>query len=357
MLEFDINDDSHIAKIKVIGTGGGGNNALNHMVNSGLQGVEYIAVNTDKQALFNSVADHKLQIGNKITKGLGAGANPEIGKKAANESETEIEGLLKGADMVFITAGMGGGTGTGSAPVIAEVAKRLGILTVGVVTEPFRFEGKRRAKAAKAGLAELKKHVDTLVMVPNDKLLEVAESNTSMLDAFKLADNVLRQGVQGISDLITIPGLVNLDFADVSTVMREQGVAHMGVGVAEGENKAVKAVNKAIDSPLLSTSIKGAKGVLLNITGNADMNLFEINEAAEIITDKADPEANIIFGSVIDESIGDKIKVTIIATGFEEESASEMNPAQQEAKEKKEEKKEKETTKEFDIPEFLYRRD
>ncbi len=355
MLEFDINDDSHIAKIKVIGTGGGGNNALNHMVNSGLQGVEYIAVNTDKQALFNSVADHKLQIGNKITKGLGAGANPEIGKKAANESEAEIEALLQGADMVFITAGMGGGTGTGSAPVIAEVAKRLGILTVGVVTEPFRFEGKRRAKAAKAGLEELKLHVDTLVMVPNDKLLEVAESNTSMLDAFKLADNVLRQGVQGISDLITIPGLVNLDFADVSTVMREQGIAHMGVGVAEGENKAVKAVNKAIDSPLLSTSIKGAKGVLLNITGNADMNLFEINEAAEIITDKADPEANIIFGSVIDETIGDKIKVTIIATGFEEESSD------GEAKVLKDKNiegtRETESPKEFDIPEFLYRRD
>jgi cell division protein FtsZ len=355
MLEFDINDDSHIAKIKVIGTGGGGNNALNHMVNSGLQGVEYIAVNTDKQALFNSVADHKLQIGNKITKGLGAGANPEIGKKAANESEAEIEALLQGADMVFITAGMGGGTGTGSAPVIAEVAKRLGILTVGVVTEPFRFEGKRRAKAAKAGLEELKLHVDTLVMVPNDKLLEVAESNTSMLDAFKLADNVLRQGVQGISDLITIPGLVNLDFADVSTVMREQGIAHMGVGVAEGENKAVKAVNKAIDSPLLSTSIKGAKGVLLNITGNADMNLFEINEAAEIITDKADPEANIIFGSVIDETIGDKIKVTIIATGFEEESSDGETKV---LKDKNiEGTRETESPKEFDIPEFLYRRD
>ncbi|NBG86961.1 cell division protein FtsZ [Isachenkonia alkalipeptolytica] len=355
MLEFDINDDSHIAKIKVIGTGGGGNNALNHMVNSGLQGVEYIAVNTDKQALFNSVADHKLQIGNKITKGLGAGANPEIGKKAANESEGEIEGLLQGADMVFITAGMGGGTGTGSAPVIAEVAKRLGILTVGVVTEPFKFEGKRRAKAAKAGVMDLKQHVDTLVMVPNDKLLEVAESNTSMLDAFKLADNVLRQGVQGISDLITIPGLVNLDFADVSTVMREQGVAHMGVGVAEGENKAVKAVNKAIDSPLLSTSIKGAKGVLLNITGNSDMNLFEINEAAEIITDKADPEANIIFGSVIDENIGDKIKVTIIATGFEEgKTPSETKNSRGE---NQEEKKETEASKDFDIPEFLYRRD
>jgi len=355
MLEFDINDDSHIAKIKVIGTGGGGNNALNHMVNSGLQGVEYIAVNTDKQALFNSVADHKLQIGNKITKGLGAGANPEIGKKAANESEAEIEGLLQGADMVFITAGMGGGTGTGSAPVIAEVAKRLGILTVGVVTEPFRFEGKRRSKAAKAGLEELKQYVDTLVMVPNDKLLEVAESNTSMLDAFKLADDVLRQGVQGISDLITIPGLVNLDFADVSTVMRAQGVAHMGVGVAEGENKAVKAVNKAIDSPLLSTSIKGAKGVLLNITGNADMNLFEINEAAEIITDKADPEANIIFGSVIDETIGDKIKVTIIATGFEEGEATVESKASKEGNQ--EEKKETESPKEFDIPEFLYRRE
>ncbi len=317
MLEFDIQDESHIAKIKVIGTGGGGNNAVNHMVSTGLQGVEYIAVNTDKQALYNSVADYKLQIGAKMTKGLGAGADPAIGKKAAFESEAEIEGLLSGADMVFITAGMGGGTGTGSAPVIAEVAKRLGILTVGVVTEPFKFEGKRRMSAAKDGLEELKKHVDTLVMVPNDKLLEVADSSTSMVNAFKLADNVLLQGVQGISDLITIPGLVNLDFADVSTVMREQGIAHMGVGVAEGENKAVKAVNKAIESPLLSTSIQGARGVLLNITGNAEMNLFEINEAAEIITEKADPEANIIFGSVIDENMGDRIKVTIIATGFE----------------------------------------
>ncbi len=350
MLEFDIQDESHIAKIKVIGTGGGGNNAVNHMVSTGLQGVEYIAVNTDKQALYNSVADYKLQIGAKMTKGLGAGADPAIGKKAAFESEAEIEGLLSGADMVFITAGMGGGTGTGSAPVIAEVAKRLGILTVGVVTEPFKFEGKRRMSAAKDGLEELKKHVDTLVMVPNDKLLEVADSSTSMVNAFKLADNVLLQGVQGISDLITIPGLVNLDFADVSTVMREQGIAHMGVGVAEGENKAVKAVNKAIESPLLSTSIQGARGVLLNITGNAEMNLFEINEAAEIITEKADPEANIIFGSVIDENMGDRIKVTIIATGFEngdEIKTLEVNSEEQPVKSGKEQEKS------FDIPEWL----
>ncbi len=350
MLEFDIQDESHIAKIKVIGTGGGGNNAVNHMVSTGLQGVEYIAVNTDKQALYNSVADYKLQIGAKMTKGLGAGADPAIGKKAAFESEAEIEGLLSGADMVFITAGMGGGTGTGSAPVIAEVAKRLGILTVGVVTEPFKFEGKRRMSAAKDGLEELKKHVDTLVMVPNDKLLEVADSSTSMVNAFKLADNVLLQGVQGISDLITIPGLVNLDFADVSTVMREQGIAHMGVGVAEGENKAVKAVNKAIESPLLSTSIQGARGVLLNITGNAEMNLFEINEAAEIITEKADPEANIIFGSVIDENMGDRIKVTIIATGFEngdEIKTLEVNSEEQPVKVGKEQEKS------FDIPEWL----
>ncbi len=350
MLEFDIQDESHIAKIKVIGTGGGGNNAVNHMVSTGLQGVEYIAVNTDKQALYNSVADYKLQIVAKMTKGLGAGADPAIGKKAAFESEAEIEGLLSGADMVFITAGMGGGTGTGSAPVIAEVAKRLGILTVGVVTEPFKFEGKRRMSAAKDGLEELKKHVDTLVMVPNDKLLEVADSSTSMVNAFKLADNVLLQGVQGISDLITIPGLVNLDFADVSTVMREQGIAHMGVGVAEGENKAVKAVNKAIESPLLSTSIQGARGVLLNITGNAEMNLFEINEAAEIITEKADPEANIIFGSVIDENMGDRIKVTIIATGFEngdEIKTLEVNSEEQPVKVGKEQEKS------FDIPEWL----
>lgn len=319
MLEFDVNMDQ-FAQIKVIGVGGGGNNAVNRMIESDLKGVEFIAVNTDKQALFTSKAEHKIQIGEKLTRGLGAGANPEIGKKAAEESREDIEKVLQGADMVFITAGMGGGTGTGAAPIVAEIAKELGILTVGVVTKPFTFEGKRRMVHAEQGVQELKDRVDTLVTIPNDRLLQVIEKKTTMLDAFRMADDILKQGVQGISDLIAVPGLVNLDFADVKTIMVEQGLAHMGIGKASGENRAAEAAKQAIQSPLLETSIEGAKGVLLNITGGSNLGLFEVNEAAELVTQAADPDANIIFGAVIDEELKDEIRITVIATGFEEDT-------------------------------------
>ncbi|WIF94747.1 cell division protein FtsZ [Caminicella sporogenes] len=317
MLEFDI-DVEQFAQIKVIGVGGGGNNAVNRMIDSSLKGVQFIAINTDKQALFTSKAEYKIQIGEKLTRGLGAGANPEIGKKAAEESRDDIYQALQGADMVFITAGMGGGTGTGAAPIVAEIAKEIGILTVGVVTKPFIFEGKRRMMHAEKGIEELKTKVDTLVTIPNDRLLQVVEKKTSIVDAFRIADDVLRQGVQGISDLIAIPGLVNLDFADVKTIMFEQGLAHMGIGKANGENRAAEAAKQAIQSPLLETSINGAKGVLLNITGGSNLGLFEVNEAAEIVSQAADPDANIIFGAVIDESLKDEIRITVIATGFEQ---------------------------------------
>jgi len=305
------------ANIKVIGVGGGGNNAVNRMIDSGLKGVEFISVNTDKQALFTSKAEHKLQIGEKLTRGLGAGANPEIGKKAAEESREDIAQLLQGADMVFITSGMGGGTGTGAAPIVAEIAKDLGILTVGVVTKPFTFEGKRRMMHAEHGVMELKGRVDTLVTIPNDRLLQVIEKRTTMLEAFKIADDVLMQGVQGISDLIAVPGLVNLDFADVKTIMSEQGLAHMGIGRASGENRAAEAARQAIQSPLLETSIAGAKGVLLNITGGSNLGLLEVNEAAELVAQAADQDANIIFGAVINEDLKDEIRITVIATGFD----------------------------------------
>ncbi|AKL95619.1 cell division protein FtsZ [Clostridium aceticum] len=320
MLEFDVDMDQ-FAQIKVIGVGGGGNNAVNRMIESELKGVEFIAVNTDKQALFTSKAEHKIQIGEKLTRGLGAGANPEIGRKAAEESREDIYKLLQGADMVFITAGMGGGTGTGAAPIVAEVAKELGILTVGVVTKPFTFEGKRRMLHAEQGVQELKSRVDTLVTIPNDRLLQVIEKKTTMLDAFRMADDVLKQGVQGISDLIAVPGLVNLDFADVKTIMVEQGLAHMGIGRASGENRAAEAAKQAIQSPLLETSIQGAKGVLLNITGGSSLGLFEVNEAAELVTEAADQDANIIFGAVINEELKDEIRITVIATGFEHDLA------------------------------------
>ncbi len=316
MLEFDI-DVEQFAQIKVIGVGGGGNNAVNRMIDSNLRGVQFIAINTDKQALYTSKAEYKIQIGEKLTRGLGAGANPEIGSKAAEESRDDIYQALQGADMVFITAGMGGGTGTGAAPIVAEIAKDMGILTVGVVTKPFCFEGKRRMLHAEKGIENLRAKVDTLVTIPNDRLLQVVEKKTSMLDAFKIADDVLRQGVQGISDLIAIPGLVNLDFADVKTIMFEQGLAHMGIGKANGENRATEAAKQAIQSPLLETSINGAKGVLLNITGGANLGLLEVNEAAEIVSQAADPDANIIFGAVINEDLKDEIIITVIATGFE----------------------------------------
>lgn len=317
MLEFDI-DMEQFAQIKVVGVGGGGSNAVNRMIEASLKGVQFIAINTDKQALYNSRAEYKIQIGEKLTRGLGAGANPEIGSKAAEESRDDVYQALQGADMVFITAGMGGGTGTGAAPIIAEIAKEMGILTVGVVTKPFTFEGKRRMTHAERGIDELRKRVDTLVTIPNDRLLEVVDKRTSIVEAFKIADDVLKQGVQGITDLIAIPGLVNLDFADVKTIMFERGLAHMGVGRASGDNRAVEAAKQAIHSPLLETTINGAKSVLLNITGGPSLGLLEINEAAEIVAREADEDANIIFGAVIDETIKDEIRITVIATGFED---------------------------------------
>ena len=317
MLNFDVELDG-FAQIKVIGAGGGGNNAVNRMVEAQLQGVEFIAVNTDKQALHTSQAEHKIQIGEKLTRGLGAGANPEVGKRAAEESKDEIVKVLQGADMVFVTAGMGGGTGTGAAPVIAQLAKEMGILTVGVVTKPFVFEGKVRMKNAESGIAELKSKVDTLITIPNDRLLQIVQKNTSMLDAFSIADDVLKQGIQSISDLIAVPGLINLDFADVTSIMKEKGLAHMGIGNATGENRALEAARQAIQSPLLETSIRGAKGVLLNITGGSNLGLFEINEASTLVQESCDPEANIIFGASIREDLGEDISITVIATGFDD---------------------------------------
>lgn len=313
------------AVIKVVGVGGGGNNAVNRMIGAGLKGVEFIAVNTDAQALSMSRATEKIQIGNQVTRGLGAGANPEVGQKSAEESRDEILERLKGADMVFITAGMGGGTGTGASPVIAAAAKEAGALTVGVVTRPFTFEGRRRHDQADHGIEELRAKVDTLITIPNDRLLQVVEKRTSIVDAFRVADDVLRQGVQGISDLIAVPGLINLDFADVKTIMMSTGSALMGIGVASGDGRAQAAARAAISSPLLETSIEGARGVLFNITGDADLGLFEVNEAAEIIAQAADPDANIIFGAVIDESLHDEIRVTVIATGFDGVSGGREN--------------------------------
>ena len=313
---------SDFANIKVIGVGGGGNNAVNRMVESELKGVQFLSVNTESQVLELSKADVTIQIGEKVTKGLGAGANPQIGEAAAQESREDIIKALEGADMVFVTAGMGGGTGTGAAPVVAECAKEVGALTVGVVTKPFAFEGKRRRAAAEKGIEFLTQKVDTIIVIPNDKLLQVVDKKCSLSDAFGKADDVLRQGIKGISDLIQIPGLINLDFADVKTIMTEQGEALMGIGIGEGENRAADAAKMAINSPLLETSIDGAKGILLNISGSANLSLFEINEAAEIISEAADPDANIIFGSVIDESLGDKVQITVVATGFNSNAKS-----------------------------------
>lgn len=317
MFEFDL-ENVQFADIKVIGCGGGGSNAVNRMIAADLQGVQFIALNTDAQALQMSEANLKIQIGQKLTKGLGAGSNPEIGQRSAEESKEEIRQALEGADMVFITAGMGGGTGTGAAPVVAEVAKEVDALTVGVVTKPFSFEGRRRQAQAEKGIEKLKSKVDTLIIIPNDRLLQVAEKRTSILEAFQIADDVLRQGVQGISDLITVPGLINLDFADVRTIMTSAGSALMGIGQATGEDRAVKAAQQAISSPLLEASIEGAKGILLSLTGSSNLGLFEVNEAAEIVAEAADPEANIIFGAVIDDSLQDELRVTVIATGFDD---------------------------------------
>lgn len=316
MLEFDMGNDS-LAQIKVVGIGGAGNNAINRMVQMGLKGVEFLALNTDRQALTLSQANQKLQLGERVTKGLGAGADPDVGKKAAEESSDEIMDLLRGADLVFVTGGMGGGTGTGAAPIIAEIAREMGILTIGVVTKPFLFEGRQRMLNADRGIRELKEKVDTLVCIPNDKLLQVVGKSTSFMDAFRVADDVLRQGIQGISDLIAVPGLINLDFADVRTIMKDKGMAHMGIGMGSGETRAVDAARQAIESPLLETTIEGARGVLINVTGGDNMTMLEINDAANLITQAADPEANIIFGAGIDPSLEDRMRITVIATGFE----------------------------------------
>ncbi|MGE7020538.1 cell division protein FtsZ [Solibacillus cecembensis] len=323
MLEFETGMDQ-LAVIKVIGVGGGGNNAVNRMIEHGVQGVDFIAVNTDAQALNLSKAEYKLQIGGKLTRGLGAGANPEVGKKAAEESREQLEEVLRGADMVFVTAGMGGGTGTGAAPVIASIARDLGALTVGVVTRPFTFEGRKRQTQAIGGISSMKESVDTLIVIPNDKLLQIVDKSTPMLEAFREADNVLRQGVQGISDLIATPGLINLDFADVKTIMSDKGSALMGIGIAAGDNRAVEAAKKAISSPLLETSIDGAKGVIMNITGGSNLSLFEVQEAADIVQLASDEEVNMIFGSVINDNLNDEIIVTVIATGFSDDFSSPM---------------------------------
>ena len=331
MLEFEDMrpeaDEIDGAKIKVVGVGGAGGNAVDRMVDADLKGVKFIAINTDAQQLTTSKAMQKIQIGEKITKGLGAGANPEVGQKAAEESREEIAKSIEGSDLVFVTCGMGGGTGTGAAPVVAAIARDMGILTIGVVSKPFLFEGRQRMKNAEQGIERLKQSVDTLVVVPNDRLLSVVTKATSMREAFRIADDTLRQGIQGISDLIALPALINLDFADVRTVMQARGLAHMGIGMASGENRMVEAAKQAISSPMLETSIDGARAVLINITGGPDTSIMDINEAAQLITAAADPEANIIFGAGIDESMTDDVKVTVIATGFGAAKKAEPRPA------------------------------
>ena len=346
MIEFDI-EVEQFAQIKVIGIGGGGSNAVNRMIEAGLRGVGFISVNTDAQALYLAKSERKLKIGEKDKNWRGA--NPEISQQAAEESREEIKNILSGADMVFVTAGMGGGTGTGAAPVIAEIARELGSLTVGVVTKPFTFEGRRRQTTAEKGIAELKNKVDTLIVIPNDRLLQVVEKRTPIVEAFRIADDVLRQGVQGVSDLIAVPGLINLDFADVKTIMKETGDALMGIGVASGDNRTMEAARAAISSPLLETSIDGARGVLLNITGGSDLGLFEVNEAADIVAEAADPDANIIFGAVIDDSLQDEVRVTVIATGFDNR-ASERRQLMDELSRKSF------NADDIDIPAFLRRR-
>ena len=331
--ELDTNN-GNFAKIKVIGVGGGGGNAVNRMVSYGLQGADFIVVNTDKQALYLSNAPQKIQIGEKLTKGLGSGANPEIGKKAAEESREELEQVIKGADLVFIAAGLGGGTGTGAAPVIAEIAKEFGILTVAFVTMPFWFEGKPRYASAEAGFHSLMDIVDSIVKIPNDKLLEVMGKNTPLLESFKLADDALRQGIQGLTDLIAKPALINLDFADVRTVMMERGVAHMGIGVGYGENKVVDAAKQAIMSPLLDTTIQGAKGVIFNVTGDRTCGLAEIEEAVKLVQSAADPQANMFIGADIDANLEDEVRITVIATGFGTKATSQAKNIREEVEKK-----------------------
>ncbi|HMM05248.1 MAG TPA: cell division protein FtsZ [Clostridiales bacterium] len=351
-LEFEDMEYDQFAKIRVVGVGGGGNNAIDHMISNKVGGVDFVAVNTDLQVLKKSQADEKLQIGTKLTKGLGSGGNPEMGRKSAEESRDDIKEILDGSDMVFVTAGMGGGTGTGAAPIVANVAKELGALTVGVVTRPFGFEGRRRAQQAEYGITELKEEVDALITIPNDKLLQIVDSRTPMTDAFAIVNDVLHQGIQSITDLIGTPALINLDFNDVKSVMKDAGSALMGIGVAKGENRANDAATAAISSPLLESSIEGAQGVILNITGCPNLSLFEVNEAAKIVEAAADKEANIIFGAAIDETLDDEVRVIVIATGF---SGDEKGKA-------KEEKKEGSSLSDFDmddldIPAFLRRKD
>ena len=323
---FEYGTDTTVA-IRVVGVGGGGGNAVNRMITGGVRGIDFVAINTDKQCLNFSAATMKLQIGDKLTRGLGAGGNPEMGRKAAQESEDEIRKMLEGANMVFITAGMGGGTGTGGAPIVAQIAKDMGILTVGVVTRPFNFEGRRRIDQANAGISELKEKVDALVVIPNERLKLVSEQKITFQNAFEVADNVLRQAVQSISELMTVPGLINLDFNDVATIMRNAGFAHMGVGRASGKEKAAEAAKMAIESPLLETSISGARGVLLNITGSPDMGLEEVEQAAAMVQEAAHPEAHIIFGAAIDEGLDDEIRITVVATGFDAQPSGLAKPA------------------------------
>ena len=349
---FDLQMDQ-IAKIKVIGVGGGGCNAVNRMIESGVKGVEFIVANTDLQVLNVSKAENKLQIGKDITNGLGAGANPEVGREAAVESKNEIVEALKGADMVFVTCGMGGGTGTGAAPVIAEIAQNLGALTVGIVTKPFRFEGKRRMEQAILGIDELKKHVDTLIVIPNDRLRDIIDKSTPMVDAFKEVDNVLHRGVQSISDLIAVSGLVNLDFADVKAVMEKRGTALIGIGLGVGENRAIEAAKQAVSSPLLETSISGATDAIINVTGGNSLTLFEAEDAAEIVRQSANTDINIIFGAVINENLNDEVIVTVIATGFEDNEYSE--PEKKQTTPTRSSKIEDDS--DFDIPSFLRDRD
>ena len=313
---IDIELEHDDVVIKVMGIGGGGNNAVNRMITEGVKGIEFISVNTDKQALISSMANRQIQIGEKLTRGLGAGAKPEVGKDAAKESRAQIMQELEGTDIVFVTAGMGGGTGTGAAPIVAGIAKEMGILTIGVVTKPFAFEGRVRMKNADEGIKHLQENVDTLITVPNDKLLQIVSQNTSMMDAFSMADNVLKQGIQSISDLIKMPGLINLDFADVSSIMKDKGLAYIGIGTAKGEHRAIEAAKEAIQSPLLETAITGAKGILLNIASGGDLTLFEVNDASNLVTELCDPEANIIFGTSVREDLGDEVMLTVIATDF-----------------------------------------
>ena len=339
MLELDMNN-ANVAQIKVVGVGGGGNNAVDRMIGDGMSGVEFVSINTDKQQLDRSLAPTKIQIGEKLTRGLGAGGNPEVGEKSVDETKEEIANVFKDADMVFVTAGMGGGTGTGAAPKVAGIAKEMGILTVGVVTKPFLFEGKKRMANAEMGIAELKKHVDTLVIIPNNKLLSIIDKKTTMVEAFRKADEILRQGVSGITDLISSPGIINLDFADVRTIMSDKGIAHMGIGVGTGENKAEMAAKTAISSPLLETTIAGAKYVLINIAGDSNLGLLEAGEAASIISEAIDPDAEIIFGTTLNEELDDKVIVTVIATGLDANNTASEPAKKPEAKPVEEPKKE-----------------